>query len=260
MNGPKYLGRLLLALICVQLTGVGGCVPGALCVPGTGSECSEGSFCKIPDGECDNPLAVGICTPVPEACTLEYNPVCGCDGQTYGNPCAANAAGVSVSHPGECGQICGGIQGLACDDGEYCRYEPDALCGAADQTGVCEVMPEVCTEEFAPVCGCDDQTYDNACFAARAGVSVVHDGACDDEIEVRICGGIQGLACDEGEYCRYEPDALCGAADQTGVCEVMPEVCTEEFAPVCGCDDQTYPNACFAAMAGVSVQDENECP
>lgn len=65
--------------------------------------CPSGSFCDFPAGsQCGATDAGGRCAPIPSACTREYRPVCGCDGQTYPTACVAHSSGVSVSHDGPC--------------------------------------------------------------------------------------------------------------------------------------------------------------
>ena len=74
----------------------------------------------------------------------------------------------------------GHAQGVTCTNNatciatEYCQKSEGTCAG----DGVCAMRPDVCTTEVDPACGCDGTTYNNACEAAVAGVSVLHLGAC----------------------------------------------------------------------------------
>lgn len=219
-----------------------------------GIPCEEGEYCRFPVGTCNIADQMGVCAERPVVCTDEWDPVCGCDGVTYGNRCEAAAVGENIDREGACEDVslCGGNG--ECRDDEYCRREI-GTCELDDRGGVCVERPVVCPLVLDPVCGCDGKTYGNPCEAAAAGVNIDREGRCEDQI---VCGGIAGFPCREGQFCAF-PIGTCNVADQSGVCITLPDGCPDIFEPVCGCDGVTYPNRCEAYHTGVQIDREGPC-
>jgi hypothetical protein len=75
---------------------------GATCGGIAALSCTDGFFCLYPHGTCGTADSTGNCAARPEMCPDIFQPVCGCDGHDYPNPCEAHRAGISVAHRGRC--------------------------------------------------------------------------------------------------------------------------------------------------------------
>jgi hypothetical protein len=211
------------------------------CAGPAGGKCPSDQYCSAVKGVCPGSNAPGLCAKKPKICPDVVDPVCGCDGKTYFNSCAAARSGVAVANQGECPAACQSNDD--CDARSFCRFK-DGACGRG---GVCTPRPEVCTDIFAPVCGCDGKTYSSSCQASVSGVSIVHDGACGP-----ACGGFAGIPCPGAGKCVDNPGDDCdpsmGGADCGGIC-----ACVETALCRIGFHFDPSPSVCACVPdAGVS--------
>ena len=101
---------------------------------------------------------------------------------SQGKPSTITIAAESSRPPGgeQAGgnlMLCDTVAGFACPDGQYCKFDA-GTCGIEKRTGTCVAKPQMCTRDYRPQCGCDGQTYGNACDAASKGKNIDHEGEC----------------------------------------------------------------------------------
>jgi hypothetical protein len=103
-DGNTYGNYCLAASAGWSVSSDGACATEpAKCGGIAGLTCADGEFCHFEEStSCGSGDQMGTCEATPDVCPMIVAPVCGCDGNTYGNYCHAEQAGTSVASTGAC--------------------------------------------------------------------------------------------------------------------------------------------------------------
>ncbi|EDO40367.1 predicted protein, partial [Nematostella vectensis] len=192
----------------------------------------------------DQPTCVCV-----EPCPKTLKPVYGTDNKNYDNECLLKLAACKSN-----------TRILIAGFGRYSKQIPVCAC------------PENCSSTVDPVCGTDNNTYDNECLmrqqacVANATVAVRRKGHCAKDGKATcecsedcpktlkpVCGS------DNNDYdneclmqaraCSTPPHSTCKAVGDKAEC-VCSKVCPRSLDLVCGTDNITYNNECFLKRQG----------
>ncbi len=167
------------------------------------------------------------CPPVPHACCMTNGTLV--DAQCIDGAWACPPGGTPYGTDGcKAPAVCAAA--LPCAVGQYCE-SPNFTCGAGPLAGHCILPPASCESGGPPICGCDGNTYPDACAARKKGVDLSQQTVCAGPAGTFACGP---LFCKvNAEVCR-RVITVGGAVPMDAYgCLVAPAACTASCCSLC---------------------------
>ncbi|KAI8439862.1 hypothetical protein MSG28_001331 [Choristoneura fumiferana] len=191
-------------------------------------------------------------------------PVCSNSSFTYGNECQLNCESQARVKRGQTPIV-------------------------VQYTGICKREGCICPTAVIPVCGSDDNTYENECRLScesdrqvRLGLDPIYlksqeecPSSCNCPIDIIPSCGSDGVTyssqclirCENVKRARL---GLPPILRTPGACPAAQCICPQYIYPVCGTDDRTYSNECqlvcesnrrqSLGLSAIKVKNQGRCP